>query len=460
MASSMAEDLVCSVCLSIFQEPHMLRCGHNFCLSCLESCIPRGRKKGKCPECRHSFSRQEFTCNRALANLAKKARQIQLDQESLSAAALVGLCEEHDEPLTLFCQQDLLPICVICQDMPQHWGHEFLPVRDAVKDTKGKPKPHRTRPGNSLREVSKDLIDQQKEMAKLEGSVQGQMDFFLGSIQVVENAHRDGIYTHGPRRSFHWSLQKEEQDLKKTVEERKAENLQRKEDALQPLNEEVSSHTKMNTQIKTALEIANNFSFFKVLKELMYRVKEFLVWLVKADYASMREMEGCDEEEAKSNEAHHEDEDYSEDGEESEEDDDSGDWDISEEEEEDDSGDWDITEEEEEDSGDWDITEEEEEYSGDWDISEGDGEVSEEEMDGDGEVSKEEDGDGEVSEEEEDGEGEISKEEEGDGEVSEEEEDGFGEVSKEEVGEGEISKEEDGDGEVSEKEEEEECQHL
>lgn len=114
----------------------MLRCGHNFCLSCLESCISGGQKMSKCPECRHPFSRQEFTCNRVLANLAKKAHRLRLDQELLPATSLVGFCEDHDEPLKLFCQQDLVPICVICRDLPQHRGHDFLPTKNAVEYAK------------------------------------------------------------------------------------------------------------------------------------------------------------------------------------------------------------------------------------------------------------------------------------------------------------------------------------
>uniref|UniRef100_A0A8D2JAN2 RING-type domain-containing protein n=1 Tax=Varanus komodoensis TaxID=61221 RepID=A0A8D2JAN2_VARKO len=71
--SSIAEDLLCPICLSIFQDPHMLACSHNFCFSCLESCFTaKGQHKGLCPECRAPFDLQDAVRNRVLSNLSEK----------------------------------------------------------------------------------------------------------------------------------------------------------------------------------------------------------------------------------------------------------------------------------------------------------------------------------------------------------------------------------------------------
>uniref|UniRef100_A0A670ISN7 Uncharacterized protein n=1 Tax=Podarcis muralis TaxID=64176 RepID=A0A670ISN7_PODMU len=132
--SSIAEDLLCPVCLSIFQDPRMLVCGHNFCLSCLESCVvPKGQHQGTCPECRDPFDLKDAARNRVLANLSEKARLLRLEQGPPSGGTGSSyFCEEHEEPLKLFCSQDEAPVCVICRDLPQHQGHSFLPIKNAV----------------------------------------------------------------------------------------------------------------------------------------------------------------------------------------------------------------------------------------------------------------------------------------------------------------------------------------
>uniref|UniRef100_A0A670ISM2 Uncharacterized protein n=1 Tax=Podarcis muralis TaxID=64176 RepID=A0A670ISM2_PODMU len=130
---NLVDDLVCSVCLSLFRDPHVLDCGHNFCLDCLKRCARDAWGRGICPECRCPFRLREVRRHRVLDNLAEKARKLQLDEEPQARASSAGSCEEHEEPLKLFCRQDRVPICVICRDQPAHRGHEFLPTKDAVK---------------------------------------------------------------------------------------------------------------------------------------------------------------------------------------------------------------------------------------------------------------------------------------------------------------------------------------
>uniref|UniRef100_A0A8D0BCD3 Uncharacterized protein n=1 Tax=Salvator merianae TaxID=96440 RepID=A0A8D0BCD3_SALMN len=127
--SSFTEDLLCPICLSIFRDPHMLECGHSFCAPCLEPCIPKGQRRGLCPECRRPFALRRMAVNRALCSLAEKARLLKLDEgPGLGGSGGWYFCEEHEEPLKLFCSQDEGPVCVICRDLPQHRGHDFLVI--------------------------------------------------------------------------------------------------------------------------------------------------------------------------------------------------------------------------------------------------------------------------------------------------------------------------------------------
>ncbi|CAM4668494.1 unnamed protein product [Caretta caretta] len=136
--SSFTEDLLCPICLSLFRDPRMLECGHSFCAACLEPCVPKGQGRGLCPECRHPFALRRVALNRALCSLAEKARLLKLDEGAQpGGGGSWYFCAEHEEPLKLFCSQDEGPVCVICRDLPQHRGHDFLPIKNAVQKYQG-----------------------------------------------------------------------------------------------------------------------------------------------------------------------------------------------------------------------------------------------------------------------------------------------------------------------------------
>ncbi|XP_015272823.1 PREDICTED: nuclear factor 7, brain-like [Gekko japonicus] len=262
MASSLAEDLVCPICLALFQEPLMLGCGHNFCRACLDRAIPIWwLLKGTCPECRTPFHSGEVKRNRALGNLAEKARRYKLDEEEPllppgSSAGLWPSCEAHDEPLKLFCTQDEAPICVICRDLPQHRGHDFLPTKDAVQRAQGKLKAYLKPLEKFVKKNAEDEINQQKEIEALKNCTED----LLGHISKEFEA-------------LHQILHKKEQDIKLVVEKMKAENMEKMEDSLTSLKEEASSRIETIAEVKAALE-ATDHVFLKGFKELVKKIKE------------------------------------------------------------------------------------------------------------------------------------------------------------------------------------------
>ncbi|GCB84376.1 hypothetical protein scyTo_0024898 [Scyliorhinus torazame] len=110
----------------------MLDCGHNFCRSCISQCWEKNQRNS-CPECREEFPEINFRVNRALANLAQKARHLKLNaKEKFSKVH----CEEHQEELKLFCETDKKLICLICRDSREHKSHSFLPIKEAVGNYK------------------------------------------------------------------------------------------------------------------------------------------------------------------------------------------------------------------------------------------------------------------------------------------------------------------------------------
>ncbi|XP_072331750.1 zinc-binding protein A33-like [Scyliorhinus torazame] len=123
---SLAEDLICPICLDFFTDPVSLDCGHNFCRSCITQCWEKERNS--CLECREEFPERILRANRALANLTEKTRELNLNPEEKESKLH---CEEHQEELKLFCETDKKLICVICSW--EHTEHCFTPIQKAVE---------------------------------------------------------------------------------------------------------------------------------------------------------------------------------------------------------------------------------------------------------------------------------------------------------------------------------------
>jgi hypothetical protein len=64
----LAEELRCTVCMDLFDEPMFLPCGHNFCLVCITGCF-RAMQQMMCPLCKAPTWRRQVTANHSLAGI-------------------------------------------------------------------------------------------------------------------------------------------------------------------------------------------------------------------------------------------------------------------------------------------------------------------------------------------------------------------------------------------------------
>ncbi|KAJ8254062.1 hypothetical protein COCON_G00206740 [Conger conger] len=103
--SALEDDPSCGVCREVFDEPLVLSCvccGCSFCSACL---LRHWEQNGsqECPLC---------------------------DRTSHT------VCAEHDRRLTLFCLEDLRPVCPACPGSASHSGHRVYPLKEATHDCK------------------------------------------------------------------------------------------------------------------------------------------------------------------------------------------------------------------------------------------------------------------------------------------------------------------------------------
>nr|XP_014428684.1 nuclear factor 7, brain-like [Pelodiscus sinensis] len=254
--SSLAEDLLCPICLSLFREPRMLECGHSFCAACLEPCVPRGQRRGLCPECRRPFALRSVATNWALRSLAEEARLLKLDQGAPAGSGRTtwSICPEHQEPLKLFCCQDEGPVCVICRDLPQHRGHDFLTVANAVQKYQDKLTASLAPLTEHLNSTTEVQRHQQENLVELESCAQDLLGYISEEFEAL-----------------HQILREQEEGMKEAVTSLEEENREEMEERLKELDEEVASRCETLSRVQAEMDPADPVAFLRGIKELMRR---------------------------------------------------------------------------------------------------------------------------------------------------------------------------------------------
>ncbi|XP_069808462.1 E3 ubiquitin/ISG15 ligase TRIM25-like [Dendropsophus ebraccatus] len=210
MASAILRDeLRCSICLSVFKDPVMLRCGHNFCRVCIDGVLDTQDESGiySCPECRKRFQQRPAPMrNINLHNVAERFLVTQPEQAEItgicctycvdSAVPAVrsclhceaSLCDKHlrahskspehvlSEPRTslekrkcsvhkkvleYYCTEDTSFICVSCSLAGEHRGHRVEMLDEASEMKK-----------RNLRNVLQKLMTKREETEERVRSVE------------------------------------------------------------------------------------------------------------------------------------------------------------------------------------------------------------------------------------------------------------------------------------------------
>ncbi|XP_053147579.1 E3 ubiquitin-protein ligase TRIM7-like isoform X2 [Hemicordylus capensis] len=130
------DEVTCPVCLEFFTEPVILACGHNFCQACIVQCWRESPTVAACPQCRESAEPKDLRPNRQLANMVGIAKELSVPEKPAKqeAGAWARVCERHQEPLKLFCQEDEAPICVVCDRSKDHRAHTVVPLDEAAQE--------------------------------------------------------------------------------------------------------------------------------------------------------------------------------------------------------------------------------------------------------------------------------------------------------------------------------------
>ncbi|KFQ17845.1 Tripartite motif-containing protein 59, partial [Merops nubicus] len=142
------EELTCSICYSLFEDPRVLPCSHTFCRNCLEGVIQLSnnfsiwrplRVPLKCPNCRSVIEIPAAGTESLPVNFALKAIIEKYQRES---QADVATCSKHRrQPLNVYCLLDRKLVCGHCLTIGEHNGHPIDDIHSAYlkeKEASGK----------------------------------------------------------------------------------------------------------------------------------------------------------------------------------------------------------------------------------------------------------------------------------------------------------------------------------
>ncbi|XP_067321476.1 zinc finger protein RFP-like isoform X2 [Anolis sagrei] len=215
----LAQEATCPICLEYFKDPVTIaECGHNYCRACLAMCWGESAEVGLCPECRETGRRKNLIPNRPLSNIVKilPTEEYHLQEENVAEGPKT-VCEKHQQPLKLFCRDDVTPVCEQCKLSEEHKDHEVIPREEAAQEYKNQiccciP---------NLRKVEEKLLSSQEDtvqesqhlLEKAEEHRQKMVDIFKELRDLLEVSEK----------AFLGQLD----NTKKEIEEEKVEHLAR-----------------------------------------------------------------------------------------------------------------------------------------------------------------------------------------------------------------------------------------
>ncbi|XP_035238458.1 E3 ubiquitin-protein ligase TRIM62 isoform X2 [Anguilla rostrata] len=164
MACSLKDELLCSICLSIYQDPVSFGCEHYFCRKCITEHWSRQEHHGArdCPECRRTFADPLLSPSLKLSNIVERYSAFPLDA-ILNAQRNSYPCKDH-EKVKLFCLSDKSLVCFFCDEPALHEQHQVTTIDEAFEEIQSSAKSLRATIGEAFERLHRFLRERQKSM--------------------------------------------------------------------------------------------------------------------------------------------------------------------------------------------------------------------------------------------------------------------------------------------------------
>ncbi|XP_041069357.1 zinc-binding protein A33-like [Carcharodon carcharias] len=184
MATNLDKDLSCPVCLEVYRDPVLLRCGHNFCRTCIQRHMDESEGVFTCPCCRAVFEDESIYSNLQLANVIAGLQDL-LTQTRTGPDS--RRCVRHGKDLELFCQEDNQLVCYICSASREHRYHDCVPIDEGYTECKDILKRSMTLLENEVTDHVKMRISQGDKISHLLDTMEHLREDIAGQFKVMHN---------------------------------------------------------------------------------------------------------------------------------------------------------------------------------------------------------------------------------------------------------------------------------
>ncbi|XP_053155946.1 zinc finger protein RFP-like [Hemicordylus capensis] len=214
VVEGLCDESSCPICLEYFKDPVILDCGHNFCQACLTRHWAKAGRVASCPQCRKPFEQRNFRPNRQLANVVELVKKLELGK---GAKRKRGECEQHQEPLERFCEDDQAAICALCERSEEHQDHKVIRAEEAARQYKEKIQAQL----QSVEKEKQNLMDQ--KLTEDQRSKQGLTQVELEKKMIGSAVEQTQKFLE--EKKHFWLAQLD--DLEKEMQTRQEENVTR-----------------------------------------------------------------------------------------------------------------------------------------------------------------------------------------------------------------------------------------
>ncbi|XP_049337893.1 E3 ubiquitin-protein ligase TRIM39 [Astyanax mexicanus] len=301
------DQLQCSICLEVFNDPVSTPCGHNFCVVCLRQYWDSS-SRCQCPVCKAEFpQRPALSINTFISGLAaqfKKSADVKLSNspekhsskckrvlcdycsedklDALSSCLDCGvsfcdthliphktvsklkkhklmdpvenledyICQKHERPLELFCRDDQMTLCQFCTDA-DHKTHSTVPIEEESVEKK-------TQLGKMQKEVQQMIQDKLNKVEEIKLSV-------ILNKKSTEKEKADSVEVF---KALVRCIKRSQAELLKVMEEKQKAAERQAEEFIKELEQEITELKRRDTELEQISHTEDHLHLLQIYPSL------------------------------------------------------------------------------------------------------------------------------------------------------------------------------------------------